>query len=86
MAIKAVVTTSYGEERELYLRLNSIVISNHGVKSTGLVRGYISEEAYRTGMQYIYEIEVDIDIAVNSNAWEQVYAELNKIYIDAIDC
>ena len=46
MAIQATVTTVHGEERSLYLRVNNSEISNHGMTSQALVRGFLSKEAF----------------------------------------
>ena len=73
MAIKAVVKTIYGKDVELYLRINNIDVSNHGVESIALIRGYISKEAFDSGNHYAYQESINFDADVSSNLWEQAY-------------
>ena len=63
MAILQTVETMFGEEKELYIRVNSVEVSNHGVKASALLRGFASNEE---------TIEFDAD--VSGNLWEQAYS------------
>ena len=76
MAIKAVVTTPYGEQRELYIRRNNIEASNHGVASHALVRGFISQEAFEAGAHFVWEKEIEFQADVTQPLWQQAYAAL----------
>lgn len=73
MAIKKKVTDILGREIELYIRLNSAEISNHGVTSNFLFRGYESEEAFRSGGRYLWESEMSSVIDVSQEIWDQAY-------------
>jgi len=85
MAIKATIKTKFGEERELYVRLNNVEVSNHGVKSRALFRGFLSKEAFDGGASYIHEelIEFNADVAVP--LWGQAYDKLKEVYPDSAD-
>jgi hypothetical protein len=79
MAIKATLETSYGEERELYIRLNNIEASNHGVTSTAMFRGFLSEEAFNAGKQFLWEHTVEFTPDVSKPLWEQAYKALKAV-------
>lgn len=76
MAIKAIVNTTYGESRELYIRLNNVEASNHGVASSAIFRGFISQDAFQDGAHYVWEHTVDFIADVSRPIWEQAYLEL----------
>lgn len=76
MAIKAVVTTQFGEDREVYIRLNNVEASNHGVKSHALFRGFLSKEAFESKAHYVWEKSVEFDASVSGPLWAQAYAAL----------
>jgi len=78
MAILATVITQYGEERKLYIRLNNINASNHGVYTKATFRGFASKAAFDEGKRYMYENEVNFTANVSSLLWEQAYSELKK--------
>lgn len=86
MAILTKVLTEFGEEKELYLRINSAELSNHGVESTALVRGYLSEQAFKDDLRCMYEDIVTCNVDVSRNVWEQFYSELKNKYSSAVDC
>lgn len=96
MALLANLTTVYGENRELYVRVNSLSSSNHGVASSVLYRGFISEEAYRANGLYVWELELQTMIDVSGAIWTQAYEALKALpaetedgtppFADAIDC
>jgi len=76
MAIIMEVATPAGERRELYIRLNNAEVSNHGVPSTALFRGFLSEEAFRAGRAFVWEEEVQFAADVTAPLWGQAYAAL----------
>lgn len=73
MAILLKVETNYGEERELYIRVNNVEASNHGMKATALIRGFASKDAFENNKHYMYEESISFDADVSSNLWEQAY-------------
>lgn len=86
MAITTTVTTEFGEEKELYLRINNAEISNHGVKSTALVRGYISKDAFLAGAKFMWEESVVCDIDIGELVWSQFYNALKLNHREVVDC
>lgn len=84
MAIKATVTTKFGEEKELYFRINhNPIVAFDGVsKIDVLLRGYV--DSFENGKLYMWssdESDVDLtfdqsDIDLNGNIREQLYALL----------
>ncbi|MDC0644042.1 hypothetical protein OAP32_00530 [Crocinitomicaceae bacterium] len=84
MAILATVTTVHGEDRELYIRLNNVEASNHGVKAYALFRGFLSEEAFDNDCHYMFEKQVEFDADVGGNLWDQAYTAL-KTEIEGVD-
>ena len=78
MAILATVTTEHGEERELYIRLNNMNASNHGVHSKATFRGFASKASFDEGKRYMYEHEIGFMADVSKPLWEQAYSELKK--------
>lgn len=76
MAIKATVTTLFGEEREVYIRLNNVEASNHGWASNALFRGFLSKEAFQAGAHYVWEKEIQFAPDVSQPIWQQAYAAL----------
>lgn len=88
MAISAVVQTPYGEDRDLYIRINNISTSNHGVSSYALFRGFISREAFLAGSSYLWEKELELVLDVSQPIWTQTYLEIKKLpeFADSIDC
>ncbi|GJB59025.1 hypothetical protein KAM449_20830 [Aeromonas caviae] len=74
MAIKKVVTDFFGREAELYIRLNSSNVSNHGVDSHFLFRGYESEGHFRDGFPFLWEVECSCKIDVSGHIWGQAYS------------
>lgn len=78
MALIATIETKFGFDEELYLRVNSIEASNHGVESVALIRGFISEEAFKNGSHYIHEQQVTFNADVSQNLWEQAYLALKE--------
>jgi hypothetical protein len=76
VAIKTTQEASFGETRELYVRLNNLEVSNHGVSSVALFRGYLSKEAFDAGKPYVFEKEVEFTANVALPLWDQAYAAL----------
>lgn len=81
MAIKATVTTKFGEEKELYFRINhNPIVAFDGVsKIDVLLRGYV--DSFENGKLYMWssdESDVDLtfpqdSIDLNGNLREQLY-------------
>lgn len=80
MAIKATVIDSFGEERSLYIRLNNVESSNHGVASTAKFRGFISQQAFIDKCHYLWESDIAFDADVSRPLWPQAYAALKAEY------
>lgn len=78
MAIMAEVETLHGETRKLYIRLNNVEASNHGVKCRALFRGFLSEKAFKEGKHFLWEEYVEFDGDATGKHWEQAYAALAK--------
>lgn len=78
MAIKATVTTAYGEDRELYIRLNNLEASNHGELSTAKFRGFLSQEAYQAAANYAWEQDIKFMVDVTQPLWGQAYQALKS--------
>ena len=76
MAIKASVPTQFGEDREVYIRLNNVEASNHGATSLALFRGFLSKEAFKAGSHYVWEKWVEFTPDVSQPIWPQAYAAL----------
>lgn len=76
MAIQAKIRTQFGEDREVYIRLNNVESSNHGEKSTALFRGFLSQEAFKSGAHYVWDQTVEFDCNVSLPIWPQAYAAL----------
>lgn len=85
MAIKIKEETMFGEERELYVRLNNVEASNHGERATALFRGFLSEQAFRDGKHYVFEKTVEFVADVSTSLWEQAYVALKSEYPEATD-
>lgn len=78
MAILATVKTEYGEERNLYIRLNNIEASNHGVPCHVKFRGFLSKEAFDNGSRYLWEKDIEFLANVNLPLWAQAYKALKE--------
>lgn len=76
MATLQTVQTLYGEARELYIRLNNVEVSNHGVTSWAKFRGFASEEAFQNGGKYLWEEDIEFTADVSEPIWPQAYAAL----------
>jgi len=88
MAIKTNQTTTYGEICNLYVRLNNTEASNHGVKAVALFRGWLSEDAFKSGKGFVFEKSIEINLDVSKPLWQQAYAALKTIdgFEDSVDC
>lgn len=84
MAIQATVTTEYGEDRNLYIRLNNLESSNHGVASSAKFRGFLSQEAFHAGNHYLWERDVEFVADVSLPLWPQAY-EVLKVEAGLVD-
>ncbi|VVP78383.1 hypothetical protein [Pseudomonas fluorescens] len=87
MAIQATVTTVYGEERLLYIRLNNMETSNHGVTSQAKFRGFLSMEAYDNKNHFMWEQDIEFIADVSQPLWPQAYEALKAEadLTDAVD-
>lgn len=88
MAVTVSLETPYGETREMYVRINSVSTSNHGVSSHVLFRGFLSKEAFQGGSSYMWEREVEMDLDINAPLWTQAYDHLKNFpeFTEAADC
>lgn len=88
MAINANLDTTFGETRELYVRVNNVEVSNHTAPSVALVRGFLSEQCYRDGKPFVFEHQVEFDADVALPLWPQAYAAIKALpaCADAVDC
>lgn len=73
MALLKRVIDDLGRDVELYVRLNSASVSNHGVAGNFLFRGYASRDAFLGGGRYLWEMTLDAKTDVGSNIWSQAY-------------
>lgn len=73
MALQKRVIDDLGRDVELYVRLNSAEISNHGVTSHFLFRGYASKEALIEGGRFLWEQSLEVSIDVSLPIWAQAY-------------
>lgn len=85
MAIISKVPTKYGEEKELYIRVNSVEASNHGKLATALVRGFLNKKAFKEGAHFLWEKEVEFKADVSKSIWNQAYKVLKKQMTDTAD-
>lgn len=76
MAITATVTTQFGEDRVVYIRLNNLEANNHGMPAQALFRGFLSAEAFAAGSHYVSEHSVEFTPDVSLPLWPQAYAAL----------
>lgn len=79
MAIKAIVPTQFGEDREVYIRLNNVEASNHGATSLALFRGFLSKDAFKAGAHYVWEKWIEFTPDVSKPIWEQAYQALIEL-------
>jgi hypothetical protein len=88
MGIIATLQTPFGENRELYVRINSAETSNHGVSSHVLFRGFLSKDAFEAGSNFMWEREIEMHIDVSCPLWVQAYDKLKLLpeFVGAIDC
>ncbi len=84
MGLERKITTQFGEDRELYIRLNNVEASNHGVTSHALFRGFLSEQAYQGGAAFMWERAVEFTPDVSKPIWKQAYEAL-EAELDAED-
>jgi len=77
MAVTVKGETDFGEERELYWRLNNFEqLANHGVKAVARFRAFASEEAFRSGKHFMAEKLIEFDVNTKKPVWSQAYAAL----------
>ena len=87
MAVQATVTTEYGEDRSIYIRINNIETSNHGVPSNVKFRGFLSRETFELGGRSVWEKDMEFDADISIPLWPQAYEELKvqQNWTDAVD-
>ena len=73
MALIKRVVDDLGRDVELYVRLNSAEVSNHGVGGHFLFRGYASKEAFIEGGRFLWEQSLEVSIDVSTPIWKQAY-------------
>lgn len=78
MAITEKIKTSFGEERECYIRLNNMETSNHGMPAKALFRAFLSQAAFKDGAHYVAEFDIEFDADVSKPIWKQAYVSLIK--------
>lgn len=76
MAVTTRIETDFGDKRDVYIRLNNVEVSNHGVEATALFRGFANEAASRGGKRYLWEREIVFAADVALPIWPQAYAAL----------
>lgn len=87
MAIQTLVATEYGENRSLYIRVNNIEASNHGVPSNVKFRGFLNRGAFEAGARSVWELDMEFFADVALPLWPQAYKALKaeKKWVDALD-
>ena len=86
MAITATVMTDFGEQRDLYIRLNNVEgVNNHGYAGESRFRGYLSHEAFLAGKQFVWERLVTFTPDVSEPIWTQGYTALKAALADPAD-
>lgn len=88
MAIQKTIRTQFGEDRECYIRINNIEVSNHGQPAKVLFRGFLCREAYQEGAHYVAEFDKELLLDVAEPLWPQAYAALKAEpeFTGAADC
>jgi len=88
MAITVNLEASFGEIRNLYVRLNNISASNHGVVSKALFRGYGSQQMFHDGAPVLWEKEIELMVNASGYVWKQAYQALKGMdgFSGYVDC
>lgn len=73
MALQKRVIDDLGRDVELYVRLNSAEVSNHGAMGHFLFRGYASKEALIGGGRFLWEQSLEVSVDVSKLIWKQAY-------------
>jgi hypothetical protein len=76
MGILTTVMTLIGEERECYIRLNNMEVSNHDLPATALFRGFLSQQAFSNAAHYVWEQSVSFTPDLSLPLWAQAYDAL----------
>lgn len=79
MALQATLETSYGETRPLYIRINNVEASNHGLPAVALARGYLDQAAFAAGRACVWERTIEFPADVSQPLWPQGYAALKAM-------
>jgi hypothetical protein len=85
MAINAKLETNYGEERDLYIRLNNLETVSKHAGAVARFRGFVSEKAFKAGKNYVWEKLVEFPCDIGGNLAEQAYFVLKKEISNAVD-
>lgn len=78
MALIANLETNFGEPRDLYVRINNVEASNHGMPAQALARGFVSREAFQAGKRFVWERQFEFLPDVSLPMWEQAYVALKS--------
>ena len=73
MALQKRVIDDLGRDIELYVRLNSAEVSNHGIAGHFLFRGYASKDAFIGGGRFLWEESLEVPIDASLPIWPQAY-------------
>jgi hypothetical protein len=74
MAILATIETDAGDNREVYLRINSIEgLNNHGSPCSVRFRAYASKLAFTNRKAFLWERSFEFTPDVKANIWQQAY-------------
>lgn len=84
MALQKRVIDDLGRDVELYVRINSAEVSNHGVMGHFLFRGYASKDAFTGGGRYLWEQSLECPVDVGAPMWCQAYDAIRAA--GDIDC
>lgn len=79
MALIIRTQTLFGEERDLYVRINNFEqLTNHSEAGADrvLFRGYISKEAFEQRRAFVWELALDAPVDVHAPVWSQAYEAL----------
>lgn len=80
MAVAATMETNFGEQRQLYIRLNNVEgVNNHASPGVARFRGYVSHEAFQAGKAFVWERLVEFTPNVSQPIWPQAYDGLKAM-------
>lgn len=80
MAVAATMETSFGEQRQLYIRLNNVEgVNNHASPGEARFRGFISRDAFLAGKHFVWERLVPFTPDISQPIWPQAYTALKAM-------